>query len=170
MKTIYRNSIFKIIEDEYEGHKIVRLNSPDWVNVLAFNEKNELLLIKQYRHGTKSIILETPGGLIDEKDSSPLEAAKRELEEETGYTSTDWQCIGEVLANPAYQNNKCYFFIAKNIKKTCDQKLDIDERIYEILFSKLSTVKEMLLSGEINHSIVFANISNYFLKKHVFTY
>ena len=165
MKTIYDTPIFKILEDQYEGHSVIRIDSPNWVNILAFNENDELLLIKQYRHGTQSIVLETPGGLIDPSDKSPLEAAKRELQEETGYTTDAWKELSWVYANPAYQNNKCYFFVAKNIKKTSEQKLDPDERICEIFFAPIDEVKQMLKTGDIRHSIIYANLATYFIKE-----
>jgi len=164
MKVIYDTPIFKILEDDFEGHSVIRLDSPDWANVLAFNNKNELLFIRQYRHGTQETTLETPGGLIDERDKTPLDAAKRELFEETGYTSEKWEEMSHVYANPAFQNNRCFFFIARDIKKTGTPDPDLDERISDIFFSPLPEVYKMLKDGTITHSIIYANLATYFIK------
>lgn len=164
MKEIYKTSIFNIQEDTYKGNPIVRIDSPNWVNILGINKKNEILFIRQYRHGTQNEILETPGGLIDEKDASPLEAAKRELLEETGYSTDSWEEYGWLYANPAYQNNKVFFFVARDIDKTSEQNLDCDEEIFEVFFEPISKVKDMLKNGEINHSIIYANLANFLIK------
>ncbi len=165
MKTVYKTPIFSLVEEKIEGRTFVKLDSPDWVNVVPLNEKNEILFIKQFRHGTQELTLETPGGLIDSGDASPEAAARRELLEETGYSSGEWEELGWVYANPAYQNNRCTFFLARNIKKTAELKLDEDEKIHEMLFIPEKEALRMLRSNQIIHSIIVANLSSYFLKK-----
>ena len=76
-----------------EEHEFFVIEAPDWVNVVAVTDGDEVLLIRQYRHGIESETIEIPGGCIDPAET-PLEAAKRELLEETGYVSDDWSCIG----------------------------------------------------------------------------
>jgi 8-oxo-dGTP pyrophosphatase MutT (NUDIX family) len=169
MKEIYKTKIFTIFEEEKNGHDVVRIDSPDWVNIIAFNENDDILFIKQYRHGTQEETLEIPGGLIDKTDETPLDAAKRELLEETGYSASKWEENGEVLANPAYQNNTCFFFIAKDVKKTHEQNFDTDENITETFFIPKKKVFKMLKNGEISHSIIYANLAKYFLNNHKVT-
>ena len=82
-----------------------RIVSPNWVNVVAFTPDNSLVLIRQYRQGTDSVTLETPGGIVDEGESY-LEAARRELREETGYEADQLVEIGVVAPNPALQSNR----------------------------------------------------------------
>ncbi len=76
------------------------IEAPTWVNVVAVTADNHIVLIEQYRHGIKSVTYEIPGGMVDPGESS-LDAAKRELIEETGYSSEDWLPLGEVHPNPA---------------------------------------------------------------------
>ena len=77
--------------------------------------ENELILVEQYRHGVDNITLEIPGGAVDKGEKS-LDAAKRELLEETGHTSSEWVSLGEVQANPAFMTNTCATFLALNCK------------------------------------------------------
>ena len=134
-----------------------------WVNVLAFNEKNELILVEQYRHGVDNITLEIPGGAVDKGEKS-LDAAKRELLEETGYTSSEWVSLGEVQANPAFMTNTCATFLALNCKKTGTQNLDPMEDI-EVKLLSLENFEQKIKTKEIAHSLVVSAYALYRLWK-----
>jgi ADP-ribose pyrophosphatase len=164
METIFKTSIFNLVSEQEEGRTIFRILSPEWVNILAFNERQELLLIRQWRHGIKEVTLEIPGGLVDEKDASPLQAAQRELREETGFSAERWEKLGWVHANPAYQNNRCHFFVARDARKTGEVHLDPDEKITETLFLPLPEVYQKVRGGEISNSMVVAAVGHYILK------
>ena len=86
-----------------------RLDCNDWVNVIARREDGSFVFVKQYRQGTDEITNEIPGGAIDQGED-PLVAAKRELEEETGFQSENWRQLGVVDPNPAILSNQCYVF------------------------------------------------------------
>src|SRR6056297_3626906 len=122
-KSCFQSIPFDVVEIQFKkpnnGGKMNAyvIQSPNWVNVIGLNKRKEVLLIRQFRFGTKKIELEIPGGIIEDGEK-PLKAAKREFEEETGYKSEDWKQIGMVDANPAIMNNKCYTFLAKNISAT----------------------------------------------------
>jgi len=100
-----------------------------WVNVIALTKKREILLIKQYRHGVGQVLLEIPAGIMDEEDESPQEAARRELLEETGYTSDRFIEVGRVYPNPATHNNMTYSFLALDVEPVSQQNLDETEEI-----------------------------------------
>ncbi len=122
------------------------LEYPDWVHVVAITPAQELVLIQQYRHGTQEIILEIPGGVMDEADESPLAAAKRELREETGYGSETFQFLGDVNPNPASQTNTSHFFLATNARLEAAQSLDENEDI-EVVLTPLSEVLDLMRKG-----------------------
>lgn len=93
-----------IPEKQRNGDFIV-LDSYQWVNIIPITAQREVILVEQYRHGSDSIELEIPAGLI-EPGEAPINAAMRELKEETGYVSNE-ECIalGRSAPNPAFLNN-----------------------------------------------------------------
>ena len=100
-----------------------------WVNVIALTKNKEVVLVSQYRHGVKQVLLELPAGVMDPKDENPLQTAKRELMEETGYTSENFIQVGKVYPNPATHNNLTYSFLALDVEKVSQQNLDETEEI-----------------------------------------
>ena len=95
------------------------LEYPDWINVVPITIDNEIILTKQYRHGIKQTILEIPCGIIEPSDKTPTDAAKRELLEETGYSSDDFIELCKLSPNPANHTNTTHCFLARNaIKKS----------------------------------------------------
>ncbi|MDA3939969.1 MAG: NUDIX hydrolase [Spirochaetia bacterium] len=122
------------------------LDAPDWITVIPLitdkNGINCFLMVEQYRHGSDEITLEFPAGMIDEGEL-PLNAAKRELLEETGYASGDLIEIGSVSPNPAFMNNIIYTYIAKDLVSTGKQNLDSDEFIHFHLIPCIEVIEKM---------------------------
>jgi len=123
-----------------------------WVNVVAVTELNEIVMIKQYRAGSKAIELEIPGGLIDIGES-PIHAGIRELEEETGFIGKDAVIIGQVCPNPAFQCNICYTVLIKTASKKTELSLDEAEDI-ETLLVPVDNLEKIIIDGEISHGLV----------------
>lgn len=138
------------------------LESSPWVNIIPLSPQNEVVLIRQYRHGTRDITLEIPGGLVEEGDS-PEEAAERELLEETGFRTTEIIPLGFVHPNPAIQNNRCYTFLAKDVFRAGEQSLDEKEDI-EVLFRPITEIPLLIKEGEITHSLVLAAFYRFFVE------
>lgn len=136
------------------------INCPrSWVNIAAVTKHDELVMVRQYRHGTKKFELETPGGCI-EKGEDPVIAGIRELREETGYAGENARIIGKVSPNPALQGNFCYAMLIENVEKTTDTEFDDGEDIFTIRIP-YKKVKELVLSGELNHGLVLNTLMFY---------
>jgi 8-oxo-dGTP pyrophosphatase MutT (NUDIX family) len=138
-----------------EAHNFYSLVHHDCVNVIALTPQMEIVLIRQYRYTTNTLHLETPGGVIDGSDPSPLEAARRELKEETGFISGSWHEIGSFHPNPAVMGSRCSVFLALNAEEFQPQHLDATEDI-EIVRTPLSSIPEMIDNGEISHGMVLS--------------
>ncbi len=142
-------------------HDFYIIESRDWINVIPLTSDHQVVMVRQYRHGSKEVTLEIPGGLLDLGDT-PEEAATRELLEETGYQAEEMVKIGMVSPNPAIFNNHCYTFLARNVRKVSNPMPDQAEDI-EVVLLPLSKIPELIQIGEINHAIIIAAFHLYFL-------
>jgi ADP-ribose pyrophosphatase len=96
--------------------------------VIAINDEQKMLLVKQWREAIKQITLEIPAGLIDPTDASPLDAMKRELNEEGGYKADYWEKVSEFYSSPGFCDEKMYLFYCDTLTKLTDKRsLDEDE-------------------------------------------
>ena len=155
-KFITIDEIKSLREGDKRNSTFYRMHFPRWVNIIPVTPLGEVLFIKQFRHGIQSETLEIPGGIIEENEV-PIDGAKRELLEETGYSSNEWVDLGFVSPNPAIQSNLCYVFLAKNVVKTNDTDFDPDEEI----FSKLVPLDKLseTIALEVNNAIVLSSFA-----------
>ncbi|SMC28024.1 ADP-ribose pyrophosphatase YjhB, NUDIX family [Desulfacinum hydrothermale DSM 13146] len=143
-------------------HQVFVLESPAWVNVIPITADNQVVLVRQYRHGIRDLTLEIPGGVVDPGDS-PEEAARRELREETGYEAERLVSLGHVQPNPAIQNNLCYTFLAPGVRRAGPPHLDDMEDI-QVVTLPLARIPEMIDRGEIRHALIVAAFCRFFLR------
>lgn len=99
-----------------------------WATVVPLTPDGQVILVRQYRHGLGQVTLELPGGIVDEGET-PLQAARRELQEETGYAGRTFIEIGRISPNPAIQSNLVHFFLTPDAEAAGGQHLDATEEI-----------------------------------------
>lgn len=150
--------IFKVRKDVVvsprtgQSHDMFILEQPNWVNVIPLTSDDQVVMIEQWRHGSRSVQLETPGGLMDAGET-PEQCARRELREETGYDADNIVRLGVVHPNPAIQNNLQYYIFAKDCRKVGEPKLDQAEDV-TVKLVPLANIPQMIEIGEITHGIV----------------
>ena len=133
--------------------EMLALHFPDWVLTLALTPQQEVVMVRQYRHGTEKVCLELPGGLVDPDDTSPELSAQRELLEETGFSASNIRLIGECYPQPAILSNRCFFYLAEDAVKIRQQDLDAGEDI-EIINVPLTDIRAKIENKEIDHGMV----------------
>lgn len=157
LETIYIRPRFRIDKCELKGGKLLDANIFEfrsWGNVVALTPENEVVLIRQYRHGVQDVLWEIPGGIVDDGED-PMEGVKRELLEETGYTAKEFVQVAKLYPNPALQTNSMYCFLALGAEKVDGQSLDDGEDI-EVHLVPLNELIEMTRRGEFVHALMVA--------------
>lgn len=138
------------------------LNSKDWVNVLALTKSWELVMVRQFRYGTKDFSLEPPGGVI-EAEEDPCFAGERELREETGYAGKNAEIIGSISPNPAIMSNQCHFLLIKDVEKVSKVSFDPNEDLSTEIVP-LSELESLVKTGKVSHSLALNAILHLSLK------
>lgn len=138
------------------------VNVPNWTNIIIATDREELIMVKQYRQATQTFTIEPAGGLIDEGET-PLQAAIREMQEETGYTSNQISLLSEVFPNPALQPTKAYFYLAENASPTTSKNFDAFEDI-EIVVLPKQDVLSMLQNNQFTNGVQVGAIYKAVLK------
>ena len=123
------------------------LEYPSWVTVFPITRDGKVLMVKQYRHGLGVISIELPGGVVDVGET-PLQAARREVMEETGYAFDNFEFMGKVSANPATSNNWMHMYLARDGQKVSEQNLDETEDV-EVMEKTIEELKSYLRKNEI---------------------
>lgn len=136
--------------------------APDWVNVIAVTKEGEFIIEEQYRHGAQRICFELCAGMVDEGES-PLEAAKRELLEETGYAGGGWKAFGISVPDASGSIIKCHHFIATDVEYQQAPKPEHTEEI-KIHLANESELKAMMSDGRMVEAVMLAPLWRYFQK------
>lgn len=143
------------VHDEYYV-----LEYPTWVNVIAITRDGRFVMVRQYRHGLDDIFTELVAGVAEEGEE-PLQAARRELMEETGYGNGWWELQTVICGNPGSTNNLTYCFIARDVEPVGERHLDATEDIEVCLLSR-DEVYGMLLEDRVKQALMAAPLWKYF--------
>lgn len=162
---LYRSPWLTVRKDMVRTEKGITIDDfyvleyPTWVNVIAITADGQFIIERQYRHGIGQEVYEICAGVC-EKDEEPIDAAKRELLEETGYGGGRWSLIGKYAPNPNSMNNWCYSFLAENVvqmKEPC-QELTESISVYQVSKDEL---KKLMSTGQIVEGIMLTPLWQY---------
>ncbi len=136
------------------------LETPDWVNVVAVTEDQKIVMVEQYRFGISDLTLEPVAGIVDPGEDS-LNAGKRELLEESGFGDGRWRYLGSVQANPAFHDNLCHHWLAKDVVPVQAPAPDAGEAICVHLMT-VDEIKQAVTSGKLKHPLGLSALSRVF--------
>jgi len=168
LSVIYQCKIFDVREEEVEfpnGKK----SKQSWINhlptvaIVAINEQNELLLIRQYRAAVKKSLLEIPAGSLENMEESPALCAQRELAEETGFQAKTLLKLFEGYLLPGYCNEYMHFFLALDLYRA--PLIPDDDEFIEIIPVSLTHARKLIEKGEI---IDAKTVLGFFLAENLF--
>ena len=148
------------LPDGRVNHEYYVLEYPDWVNIIAITKDGRIVMERQYRHALGKTCYELPCGVI-EAGETPLEAAKRELLEETGFAGGEWKEWMTLSPNPATSTNLAHSFLAVGVSKVAGQHLDATEDI-DVYLKSPEYVKQLLEENQILQALMAAPLWKYF--------
>ncbi len=151
-KTIYRGRLIDLGIDHCtlpDGRELELevVHHPGGAVIVAVNNGGDVCLLRQYRHAGGGEIWELPAGCIDPDDSSPIETARRELQEEAGITAQDWTPLGSVLTSPGFCDERLYLFLARDLAPA--QSAPQSDEFITVHWLPMDDALRMALSGEI---------------------
>jgi 8-oxo-dGTP pyrophosphatase MutT (NUDIX family) len=141
-------------------HDFYVADSVHWVNVVALTPDRQIVMVEQFRHGSQTVELEIPGGMMDAHETDPVLAGTRELREETGYAGEAARLLGRVHANPAIFSNLCYTVIVENCQRQHDVEFDQGEDLITRLVP-VADLPRMVATEQIKHPLVVAALYHF---------
>jgi 8-oxo-dGTP pyrophosphatase MutT (NUDIX family) len=160
---IYTGAIVSLRVDEVampDGHTAHRevVEHFGAVAVVAIDDQDRLVLIHQYRHPLGRRLWELPAGLLDEAGESPLDAAKRELAEETGLAAERWETLVDIALSPGFTDEAVRVFVARGLTEVDRPEPEHEEADLEIHRVPLAEAVSLTLCGEIVNATAVSGI------------
>lgn len=157
-EVVGRFRIFDLLRETYRHpedgrtHDYLVIDSADWVNVVPITPEGRVVLVRQFRPGTREVTIEVPGGMVEPGEVDPAVAAVRELEEETGYVAGRVEKTRSIRPNPAFIRNWHHMFVARDAIPAGRMRPDEGEylRPFEATWDE---VDRMVGDGSITHAL-----------------
>jgi ADP-ribose pyrophosphatase len=163
-EVLYRGKMITVHRDtlrQADGHTAVRevVDHPDSVAVVALDAQDRVLLLRQYRHPVGGYLWELPAGLLDQPGEPALEAARRELAEETGMAARDWLTVVDLHPSPGMAGERVRVFLARETHRaTGEHERDADEGDLETRWVALDEAVRQVRAGEITNGLAVAGL------------
>lgn len=138
---------------------------PPWVNVVAVTQKDEFVLLRQYRPGLGAVHFEIPAGVVEEGEDVEA-AAKRELLEETGFGAGRWSLLTRLSANPALQDNFTTTFLAEGVELVAEPAPESTEDL-RVHLVKVTDAASLIDRGDMIQALHAAPLLRYLLRRAV---
>lgn len=150
-----------ITKDVWVGSRVRQFKMVDHPGAAAILVVKDglVLFVEQYRPAAGRNMLEIPAGTI-QRNESPLDCARRELREETGYSADNWETLGHLYPTPGYTNEVLHIFFASGLTKG-EQRLEAGEEDIKVRWIPLEEVEEMIDKGEINDAKTIIAVFKY---------
>lgn len=143
-------------------HDFFVIECAHWVNVVPVTRDGHVVMIEQFRHGSGTVELEIPGGIMDPHETDPVAAGIRELREETGYVGQRARLIGSIYPNPAIQTNTCHTLLVEDCACRHETALDHGEDI-AVRLVPVADIPGLISSGRIRHALVVVALTHFLL-------
>jgi 8-oxo-dGTP pyrophosphatase MutT (NUDIX family) len=153
-----RSDKVRLPDDHYAERTVV--THPGAVAVLALDDAQRVLMIRQYRHPVGRLLWEIPAGLLDNGGESPLQTAQRELLEETGYRASRWHTLLDYFSSPGYTTERIRIFLARGVEQAADNGYvrEHEEKYIVADWVPLAEAVQLALSGKLHNGPAIAGV------------
>jgi 8-oxo-dGDP phosphatase len=153
-----RNDKVRVPDDQYAERTVV--THPGAVAILALDDAQRVLMIKQYRHPVGRLLWEIPAGLRDTDGESPLQTAQRELLEETGYRASQWHTLLDYFSSPGYSTERIRIFLARGVELAAHNgyEREHEEKYIVADWVPLAAAVRLALAGKLHNGPAIAGV------------
>ena len=153
-----RSDKVRLPDDHYAERTVV--THPGAVAILALDDAQRVLMIRQYRHPVGRLLWEIPAGLCDTDGESPLQTAQRELLEETGYRASRWHMLLDYFSSPGYSTERIRIFLARGVQQAADHgyEREHEEKYIVADWVPLSAAVRLALAGKLHNGPAIAGV------------
>ena len=155
-----RQDTVRLPDGELVGREVVE--HPGAVAILALDEQDRVLMIRQYRHPAGATLWELPAGLRDVAGEPLVETARRELTEETGYQAADWRVLTDYLSSPGISTERLRIFLARELTVAPAEQREYvrqhEEAYLTVAWVPLTEAVQGVLSGELHNGVAVAGV------------